>query len=140
MHSGLQLYALISQRAAERKHTLENLMGKKSLSDNASTSNETTEQTLVALTLQVREFVENRSLDSRFAVKLVKQLKKEADAISANGNSTKPRQKELKKAFDTVDAALRAHDAALLVTANVALREIDDSARTKKSQRLTTEE
>jgi hypothetical protein len=140
VHSDRQLYAHISPRAAECKHTLENLMGKKSFSDAASDPNETTEQTLVALTLQIREFVQNRSLDSRFALKLVKRLKKEADAISERGNSTKPGQKELKKAFDAVDAALRAHDAALLVTANAALREIDDSACIKKSQRLTTEE
>ena len=109
-------------------------MGKKSFSDDASDSNETTEQALVALTLQIKGFVENRSLDSRFAAKLVKRLKKEADAISERGNSTKPGQKELKKAFDAVDEVLRAHDAALLVTANAALRETDDPARTKKSR------
>ena len=140
MHSDRQFYALISPRPGECIDTLENLKGKKSLSYNAGTSNETTEHALVALILQVQEFVENCSLDSRFAVKLVKRSKKESDAISAKCNSTKPGQKDLNKAFVTVDAALRAHDAALLVTANVALREIDDSARTKKSQRLATEE
>ena len=110
-------------------------MGKKSFSDDVGDSNETTEQALLALTLQIREFVQNRSLDSRFAAKLVKRLKKEADAISESGNATKPGQKALKKAFDTADAVLRAHDAALLVTANAALRETEDTATTKESQR-----
>ena len=96
---------------------------KKSFSDDANDSNETTEQALVALTIQIKEFVQNRSLDSRFAAKLVKRLKKEADAISESGNATKPGQKELKNAFNAVDAVLRDHDAALLVTANAALRE-----------------
>jgi hypothetical protein len=134
IHSYRQLYTFIWPLSAGSNHTLENLMGKKSLSDDASESNETTEQALVALTLQIREFVQNRSLDIRFAAKLVKRLKKEADAVSDRGNSTKPGQKEMKKAFDAVDAVLRAHDAALLVTANAALRESDDSARTRKSQ------
>ena len=134
IHSDYQLHTFVSPLPAESKHALENLMGKKSISDDASDSNETTEQALVALTLQIREFVQIRSLDSRFAVKLVKRLKKEADAISDRGNATKPGQKELKKAFDAVDEVLRAHDAALLVTANAALRETDDPARTKNSQ------
>ena len=110
-------------------------MGKKSFSGDAIDSNETTEQALLALTLQIREFVQNRSLDSRFAAKLVKRLKREVDAISESGNSTKLGQKELKKALDAADAVLRAHDAALLVTANAALRETEDTATTKESQR-----
>ncbi|MDH6149867.1 MULTISPECIES: hypothetical protein [Paraburkholderia] len=118
-------------------------MGKKSFSDNASdsneTSNETTEQALVALTIQIKEFVQNRSLDSRFAAKLVKRLKKEADAISEGDDSTKPGKKELKKAFDAVDAVLRDHDAALLVRANAALRETDNTTRSKKPQQRPTE-
>jgi len=109
-------------------------MAKKSLSDDVSDLNETTEQALVALTIQIREFVQNRSLDSRFAAKLVKRLKKEADAISERSNATKSGQKELRKAFDAVDAALREHDAALLVTANAALRETDSTASSKKAQ------
>ena len=109
-------------------------MGKKSISDDASDSNETTEQALAALTVQIKEFVLNRSLDSRFAAKLVKRLKKEADAISERGNATTHGQKELKAAFDAVDAVMRDHDAALLVTANAALRETDDTTRNKKSQ------
>ncbi|CAE6870056.1 hypothetical protein R69746_08350 [Paraburkholderia aspalathi] len=113
-------------------------MNKKSLSDDASASNETTEQALVELTLQIKEFVQNRSLDSRFAAKLVKRLKKEADAISEGGNATKPGQKELKKAFDAVEALLRDHDAALLVNANAALRETDNTTSSKKSQQRPT--
>jgi hypothetical protein len=114
-------------------------MGKKSFSDDASASNETTEQALVALTTQIKEFVQNRLLDSRFAAKLVKRLKKEADAISEGDNAPKPGQKELKKAFDAVDAVLRDHDAALLVTANAALRETDNTTSSKKSQQRPTE-
>ncbi|MEW9580779.1 hypothetical protein [Paraburkholderia sp. DGU8] len=113
-------------------------MRKKSLSDDASASNETTEQALVALTIQITKFVQNRSLDSRCAAKLVKRLKKEADAISEGGNATKPGQKELKKAFEAVEAVLLDHDAALLVDANAALRETDDMIGSKKSQRRPT--
>jgi hypothetical protein len=113
-------------------------MNRKSPSDDASASNETTEQALVALTRQINEFVKDRSLDSRFAAKLVKRLKKEADAISEGGNATKPGQKELKKAFEAVDAVLRDHDAALLVTANAALRETDNTTSSKKSQQRPT--
>ena len=114
-------------------------MSRKSFSDDASDSNEKTEQALVALTIQIKEFVQDRSLDSRFAAKLVKRLKKEADAISQGSNATKPGQKELKKAFDAVDAVLRDHDAALLVTANAALRETDNTSSSKKSQQRPTE-
>lgn len=114
-------------------------MSKKSLSDDASASNETTEQALVALTTQIKEFVQNRSLDSRFAAKLVKRLKKEADAISEGGNATKLGQKELKKTFEAVEAVLRDHDAALLVTANAALREADNMTSSKKAQQRATE-
>ncbi|REG50912.1 hypothetical protein B0G80_7384 [Paraburkholderia sp. BL6669N2] len=115
-------------------------MGKKSFSDDASDSNETNEQALVALTIQIKEFVQNRMLDSRFAAKLVKRLKKEADAISEGGNTTKLGKKALKEAFDTVDAVLRDHDAALLVTANAALRETDDATSGKKSRQRPKED
>lgn len=113
-------------------------MGKKSLSVDASDSNETTEKALTALTIQIKEFVQNSSLDSRFAAKLVRRLKKEADAIFEGGNATKTGQKELKNAFDAVDAVLRDHDAALLVTANAALRETDDTTRSKKPEQRST--
>lgn len=109
-------------------------MSKKSFSDDAGDSNETTEQSLVALTAQIKTFVENRSLDSRFAAKLVRRLKKEAEVVSEGRNATKSGQKELKEAFEAVDEALRNHDAALLVTANAALRETDDTTSSKKSQ------
>jgi len=114
-------------------------MSKKSFPDDASDSTETTEQALMALTIQIKDFVQDRSLDSRFATKLVKRLKKEADAISQGGNTTKPGQKELKKAFDSIDAVLHDHDAALLVTANAALRETDNATSSKKSQQRPTE-
>jgi hypothetical protein len=101
-------------------------MSKKSSSSHVVDSNETTAATLTALTMQIHGFVLERTLDSRFAAKLVKRLKKEAEAISEAGNSTKPDLKALKKAFDTLDEALREHDASLLVTANAALRASDE--------------
>ncbi|MFM0286405.1 hypothetical protein [Paraburkholderia megapolitana] len=113
-------------------------MSKKSVSDDTRDSNETTEQALVVLTTQIKEFVQDRSLDSRFAAKLVKRLKKEADAISQNGNATKLGQRELKEAFDTVNTVLHDHDAALLVTANAALRETDHTTSNKRSQQRPT--
>lgn len=115
-------------------------MSKKSFSDAADDSNETTEQALTALTTQIKEFVQNGALDSRFAAKLVRRLKKEADAISQSGHATKSGQKELKKAFDAVDEVLRGHDAALLVTANAALRETDATPVSKKSKQQPAKE
>ncbi|CAB3771174.1 hypothetical protein [Paraburkholderia solisilvae] len=108
-------------------------MGKKSFSDDDSDSNETTEQALIALTTRLRELVQNGSLDSRFAAKLVKRLKKEANVVAAGGKATTTGQKELNKAFEAVDVALRDHEAALLVTANAALREADDTTGSRKS-------
>ena len=99
-------------------------MGKESLSDDIGDSNETTEATLVALTMQINSFVRGGTLDSRCGAKLVKRLKREAES----GRATKPGRKELKTAFDTVDSALRDHDAGLLVMANAALRATDDAA------------
>ncbi|MFM0511724.1 hypothetical protein [Paraburkholderia sp. RL17-373-BIF-A] len=66
-------------------------------------------------------------------------MKKEADAISQSGNATKLGQKQLKRAFDSVDEVLRYHDAALLVTANAALRETDNTAGSEKPQQQPTE-
>ncbi|CAB3772515.1 hypothetical protein [Paraburkholderia humisilvae] len=109
-------------------------MSKKMSSGNDSDSNATTELALVTLTTQVKELVQDGSLDSRFAAKLVKRLKKEADIVAAGGNATKAGNKELNKAFDAADAVLRNHDAALLVTANAALRETDNTTRSKKTQ------
>ena len=101
-------------------------MSKKSASNPAGESNDTTAAALTALATQINAFVHERTLDSRFAAKLVKRLKKEAEAISETGNATKSDLKELKKALDTADAALHEHDAGLLVTANAALRASDD--------------
>ncbi|MFL9922113.1 hypothetical protein PQR75_43865 [Paraburkholderia fungorum] len=103
-------------------------MGKESLSDDIGGSNETTEATLVALTMQINSFVREGTLDSRCAAKLAKRLKGAAELISESGRATKPGRKELKTAFDTIDSALRDHDAGLLVMANAALRATDDAA------------
>jgi hypothetical protein len=100
-------------------------MGKKPSTVEFDGPSATSEATLTALTLQIGKFALEGTLDSRFAAKLVKRLKKEAEAIAANGTTTKPGQKELTKAFDEVNAALRDHDAGLLVTANAALRASD---------------
>ena len=114
-------------------------MGPKSSSDVAASANETTEQALVALTVHVKELVQNGALDSRFGMKLVKRLKKEAAALVEAGNATKPGQKELKTVFDAADAVLRDHEAGLLVTANAALRESDNETGSKKSKKRPKE-
>jgi hypothetical protein len=95
-------------------------MSEKSSSDDVGGSNETTEATLAALTMQISKFVSEGTLDSRCAAKLVKRLKKTGE-------------KELKKAFGAVDALLCDHDARLLVTANAALRTTDEVASPRKS-------
>lgn len=109
-------------------------MGKKSSAVDLDRSNATSEATLTALALQISKFVLEGTFDSRFAAKLVKRLKEEAEAIAANGTTTKPGQKELTKAFDEADAALRDHDAGLLVTANAALRSSDAVTGAETSQ------
>lgn len=101
-------------------------MSKKSASNQADVSNETTAATLTALATQINEFVHQGTLDSRCAAKLLRRLKKEAEAISEAGNATKSDWKELKKTFEAIDAALCEHDAGLLVTANAALRGSED--------------
>jgi hypothetical protein len=108
-------------------------MIKKSFSDDVGGSNETTEATLVALTTQISKFVSEGTLDSRFAAKLVKRLKKEAETVAESGKTTKTGKKELKEAFGAVDALLCDHDARLLVTANAALRTTDEAAGPRKS-------
>jgi hypothetical protein len=112
-------------------------MSKKLSANDAGDSNETSEATLLALTIQINQFVVARTLDSRCAAKLVKRLKKEAEAVSESGNATKTDRKALEKAFDAVDAALREHDAGLLVTANAALRATDDTANESKGHLST---
>ena len=94
---------------------------------NAGTSNETTEATLAALATHIREFIEQGTLDTRCAAKLVKQLKKEAEAeaVADSSKATKQQQSELKNAFGAVDAALRDHEARLLVNAHATLRAKD---------------
>lgn len=105
-------------------------MRKKSATSDTS---ESTTATLAALAIYISEFVINGTLDSRCAAKLVKRLKKEAEAVSENGNVTKLAQKDLKKAFDAVDVAVRDHDANLLVAANAALRTTDEGKKAAKS-------
>jgi hypothetical protein len=107
--------------------TWENSMSKKPSPDDISDSNETTEATLASLAAQIDTFVREGTLDSRCAAKLVRRLKKEADAISKNDKATKAGRKALEKAFESVDGALRNHDAGLLVMANAALRETDEA-------------
>jgi hypothetical protein len=113
------------------------MMSKKSYASDAGDANETAEATLLALTTQIHQFVVARTLDSRCATKLVKRLRKEADAVSESGNATKTDWKALEKAFEAVDAALREHDAGLLVTANAALRATDATAKESKGRRST---
>jgi hypothetical protein len=72
-------------------------MSQKSSSDDVGDSNETTEATLAALTMQINEFVGGRTFDSRCAAKLVKRLKKEGDAVAESGKATKTGQKELER-------------------------------------------
>lgn len=114
-------------------------MNRKPTCKDTSCSSETTEQALVVLTIQITRFVQSVALDSRFAAKLVKRLKREADAISQGRNATRLGQKELRKAFDAVDAVLRNHDATLLVMANAALRETDKKIGSERSQQRPAE-
>jgi hypothetical protein len=109
-------------------------MSKKSSHDDIGDSNETTEASLAALTMQINTFVRESTLDSRCAMKLVKRLRREAEAIWESGKATKLGQKELEKAFNATDAALRDHDAGLLVSANAALRAADDAAADRESR------
>jgi uncharacterized protein YjhX (UPF0386 family) len=102
-------------------------MSKKPESDKASNLNESTEATLTTLTTQINAFVRDGTLDSRCAAKLVKRLKREADLILQNGKSSKPERNKLNIAFVEIEAALRDHDAGLLVIANAALRAADDA-------------
>ncbi|KXU84276.1 hypothetical protein CI15_25255 [Paraburkholderia monticola] len=102
--------------------------------ENSSGAPETTDATLTALAMYICEFVTNGTLDSRCAAKLVKRLKKEADVISANGKVGKLVHRDLQKAFDAVDAAVRHHDANLLVAANASLRATDEGKSAAKSQ------
>jgi hypothetical protein len=119
--------------------SLEILMSKKPVSDDDGNANETTEQALIVLTAQIKDLVQHGSLDSRLAAKLLKRLKKEALIVAAGDKTTKTGQKDLSKAFDAADTALRDHEAALLVTANAALRETDNKRSGKKSLQATKE-
>lgn len=107
-------------------------MSKKTENSDKGDATETTATTLAALATYVSEFVTNGSLDSRFAAKLVKRLQKEAKAVSEDGNTTKLAQRELQEAFEAVDAAIRGHNAKLLVAANASLRTADEGKKAAK--------
>jgi hypothetical protein len=62
------------------------------------------------LTRQICSLLTAQLLDSRLAAKLLKQLRKEADAVSKAGYSQRSELLELTDAFHSVDAALRAHN------------------------------
>jgi len=103
-------------------------MAKKiSINDDDSTC--TTEATLAALAEAITGFVDAGTLDSRLAGKLEKRLRKEAEMIEERGAATKAGQKALQKAYVALGAALCRRDAALLVTANAALRSLDGRAQ-----------
>lgn len=108
-------------------------MARQHHTENVRNSNNTAETTLVALTIQICGFVHEGALDSRCAARLVKRLRKEAEAISETLRITKSGRKELIDAFDAVDAVLRTHDAALLVAANAALRTTAETTGTMQS-------
>lgn len=100
-------------------------MSKKSSLNKVDQSTQTTAPALVAMLTQIAEFVEDNTLDSRCASRLVKRLRNEADNISKNANATGSVHKALEEAFEIVDIALHRCDARLLVKANAALRETD---------------
>lgn len=95
------------------------------LSEDSENLNQTSEATLAALTTQITEFVRQSTLDSRCAAKLIKRLKKEAEVIVVNGNSSKTERNRLNKAFSAADSQLREHDANLLVAAVAKLRDAE---------------
>jgi hypothetical protein len=97
-------------------------MKERLLLDTDERLNQSTEATLSALIGQINGFVQSAVLDSRCAAKLVRRLKNESEVIRGTENSTKSGRRELKEAFDEVEATLREHDAGLLVAANAALR------------------
>lgn len=76
---------------------------------------------------QIAGFVSAGTFDSHFASKLMKRLKKEAEIVEKGKNSTSTGRQSVRKAIDTLDVALRDHDAKLLVTANAALRAAEAS-------------
>lgn len=108
-------------------------MARQHHTENAPNSNNTAESTLVALTIQICRFVHEGALDTRCAAKLVKRLRREAEAISESRRITKSGKKELIDAFYAVDVVLRTHDAALLVAANAALRTAAETTGTMQS-------
>ncbi|MFM0557743.1 hypothetical protein P0D69_43430 [Paraburkholderia sediminicola] len=97
-------------------------MSKETGRDQVDKSHETAVEALTVLTRQICKLLTGQLLDSRLAAKLLKQLRKEADAVSKAGHTQRSELLEVMGAFHSVDAALRAHNADLLVTAHAALR------------------
>jgi len=102
--------------------------------------NESTEATLTTLTTQINAFVRDGTIDSRCAAELIKRLKREADLISECGKLSKPERKKLNIAFVEIEAALRNHDAGLLVIANAALRAGRESRKVREVRGYTVGE
>jgi hypothetical protein len=104
-------------------------VSKRSIEKEAENLNVTSEATLMALIEQIANFVAAGTLDSRFAAKLGKRLRKESDVVIATRGLTESSRVALNKAFDALGDALRAHDASLLVAAQAALRDADAASR-----------
>lgn len=102
-------------------------MGKRTTEVEAECRSSTTDATLVSLVEQITGFVSAGTLDSRFASKLVKRLRKEAVIVEKGKSSMSSGRKTVSEAIDTLDAALRDHEAKLLVAANAALRAAETS-------------
>jgi hypothetical protein len=100
-------------------------MSKETGRDQLGKSHETSVEALTVLTRQVCNLLKAQHLDNRLAAKLLKQLRKEADVICKADRSERSELLELADEFHSVDAALRAHDASLLVAAQAALRRSD---------------
>jgi hypothetical protein len=100
-------------------------MSKETSRDQLGKSHETSVEALTVLTRQICNLLKAQLLDSRLAAKLLKQLRKEADAVCRLERSERSELLELANQFHSVDAALRTHDASLLVEAQAALRRSD---------------
>ena len=92
--------------------------------DNNS-ANGSSDIAVAALVNAIGVSVLDGALDSRCAASLICRLKGEADHIIESGHSTPTGRWEMERAFGSVEAALRRHDARLFVTTYAALRAAD---------------